>query len=89
MKKHTNAYLAWTESDEDFLHHMEWVSEYREIDVRVRKNKFGDIQVFNGVYDKDGAVKMEEYFSDHESSSVEAGMAWGIKRTRSFAGYSS
>ncbi|RMO02869.1 hypothetical protein ALQ48_03904 [Pseudomonas coronafaciens pv. zizaniae] len=85
MKQHTDAYTHWSAISGPFLHHSEWVSDDREIDVRARKNKFGDIQVFNGVYDKNGALKMEEYHPDAELKTLEEALAWGISRTRSFA----
>lgn len=85
MKQHTNAYFEWTTSDEAFIHHMEWITENREIDVRVRKNSFGDIQIFNGVYDKNGLVRMEEYIPDLDIHTVEDALAWGIKRTTSYS----
>ncbi|MEE4652792.1 hypothetical protein V2L06_20415 [Pseudomonas alliivorans] len=86
MKQHTDAYTQWSAISGPFLHHNEWVSDDREIDVRARRNNFGDIQVFNGVYDKNGALQMEEYHQDAEFNTLEDAFAWGISRTRSFAG---
>lgn len=88
VKNHTNAYSAWTDSDEglEFFHHVEWCTPTREIDVRVRKNRFGDVQVFNGVYDENGQVLMEEFFADSELRTIDSAMAWGKSRTRSVAG---
>ena len=88
MKNHSQAYWAWTDSDEglEFFQHVEWPTPTREIDVRVRKNRFGDVQIFNGVYDENGKVLMEEFFGDSELKTVQAAMAWGKSRTRSFAG---
>lgn len=87
MKKHTDAYFQWVNSDlECLLQHREWVTEDREIDVRVRKDRFGDIQIFTGVYDDDGDVRMEEYEPDLKVSSLEVAMAWGIEKSKSAAG---
>lgn len=88
MKNHTEAYSAWNDSDEgqQFFHHVEWCAPSREIDVRARKNRFGDVQAFNGVYDENGQVLMEEFFADSELTTIDSAMNWGKSRARSFAG---
>ena len=58
----------------------------RYLEVRTRKTPYAGVEVFIGVYRKDGARIAEEHHGDMDHANEDAAQKWAIQRGRGLAG---
>lgn len=86
MRNRTNVFAQWCQDDLPFQHLERELSNGYEVDIRVRTNKFGDVQCFIGVYRQDGSVVSEEYGPDVSAKGTEEAMRAAFATACSRAG---
>lgn len=85
MRKRGEKYWEWIDSQQHSRCHAEELSNGTEFDVEVRLSTMGAIQVFIGLYKKDGEAIIEEYEKRSNAESLSEALLSGVDRARGLA----
>ena len=82
MRQRGEKYWEWVDSQLHSRCHAEELANGKEIDVEVRLNPTGALQVFIGVYDTTGQAIFEEYNKKSDADSLSEALLTGVERAR-------
>lgn len=82
MRRRGTQYWLWSNTQLQARSHDEVLPDGTQVDVQARINREQMIQVFVGVYDREGAPLVEEFHDRKERSSLSLALAWGCARAQ-------
>lgn len=82
MRRRGTQYWLWSNTQLQVRSHEEVLPDGTQVDVQARISRKQVIQVFVGVYDRDGAPLVEEFHDRDERSSLANALAWGCARAQ-------
>lgn len=83
MRHRGSQYWFWADSQLYNISHEEVGHDGLVIDIKARKSRVGEIQLFVGIYSKEGYPIREEYLDQIREPCLEKAICWGLERARS------
>ncbi|MFK3973736.1 hypothetical protein ACI2KS_23775 [Pseudomonas sp. NPDC087358] len=85
MRKRGSAYWEWADAELHAMQHSEILPGGAQIDVQSRLSRTGVIQMFIGVYARDGRSVSEQYFPHRDGERITEALAWGVREATAIA----